>query len=233
MALRRGVAAATLHCVAWTGEDDPGIYWAQQGTVDEQLADARRGHHDLDLHGKNLTLVPAAVRELTHLRRLHLYNNELTELPGWLGELTRLELLDAARNRIATVPENLWVSGIEVIRLHRNPLDVRAYVDAYVERFNAAVRADDFGPFVATLAPAAVLRFDGKPTGPFEGRDAILAAYREQPPTDTMRVLSADGDVYRGMQVRFAWHRGGSGTIRLGTQEAGRVLGIAVAFDPA
>jgi steroid delta-isomerase len=193
----------------------------------------RRGHEDLDLHGKNLTLVPPAVRELTHLRRLHLYNNELTELPGWLGELTRLELLDAARNRITTVPEDLWASGIDVIRLHGNPLDVRAYVDAYVERFNAAVRADDFGPFVATLAPGAVLRFEGTPIGPFEGRDAILAAYREQPPTDTMRVLSAEGDVYRGLQVRFAWHRGGSGTMRLGTQEAGRVDRIAVAFGSA
>jgi len=219
--------------VASTGEDDLGIHWAQQGTVDEQVADARRGHGDLDLHGKNLILVPPAVRELTHLRRLHLYHNELTELPGWLGELTQLELLDVARNRITTVPEELWESGIDVIRLHRNPLDVRAYVDAYVERFNAAVRAGDFGPFVATLARDAVLDFEGGPMGPFEGREAILAAYRERPPTGTMRVLSAEGDVYRGMRVRFAWHRGGSGTMRLGTQEAGRILRIAVSFDPA
>jgi Leucine-rich repeat (LRR) protein len=219
--------------VAWTGEDDQGNYWAQPGTVDEQLAGARRGHDDLDLHGQNLTRVPSAVRELTHLHRLHLYQNELTELPGWLGELTRLELLDAAGNRITTVPERLWASGIDVIRLHDNPLDVRAYVDAYSERFNAAVRTGDFGPFVATLAPGAVLHFDDRPIGPFEGRDAILAAYREQPPTDTLRVLSAEGDVFRGMRVRIAWHRGGGGTMRLGTQSAGRVVRIAVSFDPA
>ena len=219
--------------MAWTGEDDLGNYWAQPGTVDEQLAGVRHGHADLDLHGKSLTRVPPAVRELTHLCQLHLYNNELTELPGWLGELTRLELLDAAGNRITTVPEKLWASGIDVIRLYDNPLDVRAYADAYVKRFNAAVRADDFGPFVATLAPGAVLSFEDRPIGPFEGRDAILAAYREQPPTDTMRVLSAEGDVFRGMLVRFAWRGGGSGTMRLGTRDAGRVVRITVSFDPA
>ena len=219
--------------MAWNGEDDLGAHRAQPGTVDEQLADAGRGNGDLDLHGKNLIMVPPAVRTLTHLQRLHLYNNELTGLPGWLGELARLELLDVARNRITTVPEELWVSGIDVIRLHGNPLDVRAYVDAYTERFNAAVRTGDFGLFVATLAPDAVLHFEDKPIGPFEGRDAILAAYRELPPTDTMGVLSAEGDVCRGMHVRVAWHGGGSGTMKLGTQEGGRVCRIAVSFDPA
>jgi hypothetical protein len=201
--------------------------------VDEQLAGARRGNDDLDLHGKSLMVVPSSVRELTHLRRLHLYQNELTELPGWLGELDRLELLDAADNRITTVPEELWLSRIGVIRLYGNPLDVGAYVDAYIERFNSAVRTGDFGGFVAALAPDAVLRFEGMPIGPFERRAAILAAYRERPPTDTMRVLSAEGDVYRGMRVRFAWHAGGSGTMRLGTQDAGRAARIAVSFDPA
>jgi steroid delta-isomerase len=219
--------------VAWTEEDDLGIYRARQETVDEQLAAARRGHNELDLHGKSLVLVPAAVHELTHLRRLHLYGNELTELPGWLGELARLELLDAADNRIAAVPEELWVSGIDVIRLPGNPLDVGAYVDAYVERFNAGVRTGDFGVFVAALAPGAVLRFEGMPIGPFEGRDAILAAYRERPPTDTMSVLSIEGDVHRGMDVRFAWHAGGTGTMKLGTERAGRISRIAVSFDPA
>ncbi len=222
--------------MAWTGEDDQGAYWesiTRQRTVDEQLAYARQGD-ELDLHGQNLTRVPPAVRALCHLRKLYLYNNELTVLPRWLGELTRLELLDASGNRITTVPREVWaMPALDVIRLHDNPLDVPAYVDAYVERFNAAVRGRDFGPFVATLARGAVLRFEGMPIGPFQGRDEILAAYREQPPTDTMRVLSAKGDALRGMHVRFAWRRGGTGTMRLGTESAGRVSRIAVSFDPA
>jgi hypothetical protein len=223
--------------VAWTGDDDQGVYWesmARPRTVAEQLTDARRGDDKLDLHGQNLTRVPPAVRGLSHLRELYLYNNELTVLPRWLAELTRLELLDADKNRITAVPEEVWaMPRLDVIRLHENPLDVRAYVDGYVRRFNAAVRAGDFGPFVSTLAPGAVLRFEGTPLGRFQGREAILAAYREQPPTGTMRVLSVEGDAFRGMRVRFARHRGGTGAMSLGTDSAGRVSRIAVSLDPA
>lgn len=222
--------------MAWTGEDDQGAYWesiTQRRTVNEQLGGARRGDDELDLHGQGLARVPPAVRTMTHLRRLHLYLNELTGLPRWLGELTRLELLDATDNRITKVPEEVWaMSGLDVIRLNDNPLDVRAYVEAYVKRFNAAVRTNDYGPFVATLDPSAVLIFEDMPIGPFQGRDAILAAYREQPPTDTIRVLSVEGDVFRGMHVRLAWRRGGTGAMRLGTERAGRVSRIAVSFDP-
>jgi steroid delta-isomerase len=210
--------------------DELGRYWAQQGTVEEQIADARRGHDDLDLSRKSMPEVPPAVRALTHLRRLHLYNNELTELPVWLSELSRLELLDVSRNRITAVPEELWASEIGVLRLWDNPLDVRAYVDAYVGRFNAAVRSGDYGPFVATLDGGAVLRFTNVPVGPFEGRPAILAAYREQPPTDTMSVVSVEGDAKVGMVVRFAWDGGGTGTMGLRTQDWGRVRQIEVSF---
>ena len=56
--------------------------------------------------------------------------------------------------------------------------------EAHVERFNAGVRSGDFGPMVAGFSDDARLVFEGIPVGPFEGRDAIDAAYREQPPDD-------------------------------------------------
>jgi steroid Delta-isomerase len=60
---------------------------------------------------------------------------------------------------------------------------------AHVERFNAGVRRGDFTEMVAFLAPDARMDFVGAPAGPFVGRDAIAAAYREQPPTDEIVLL--------------------------------------------
>lgn len=74
----------------------------------------------------------------------------------------------------------------------------------HIERFNAAVRSGDWESFVATLAPDAVSRFDGVPAEPYVGREAIAAAYAENPPTDTMavRAVETSGDAEI---VRFAW----------------------------
>jgi Leucine-rich repeat (LRR) protein len=186
------------------------------------------GADDLDLHGQSLTEVPVAVREMTRLRRLHLSDNELATLPAWLGELTRLQLVDAARNRITRVPEPVWMSPIDVLRLHENPLDPRAYVDQYVERFNAAVTTGDYVPFTRALAAGAVMTIESFRV---EGCDAILSAYREQPPTDTLEVVSVEGAVAAGLHVPFAWHNGGTGVMTLATDQGGRVSSIQVTFD--
>jgi len=96
--------------------------------------------------------------------------------------------------------------------------------------FNAAVQRNDWTDFLATFTPDAVMSFEGIPVGPFAGRDAIAAAYAEQPPDDTMTCLSddrnGDDDV-----VRFAWDAGGSGTMRV-TWRDGKVATLNIAFDP-
>jgi ketosteroid isomerase-like protein len=61
----------------------------------------------------------------------------------------------------------------------------------HVERFNAAVRSGDFGPMLEHFTDDAELVFEGVPVGPFQGKDAIAAAYREQPPDDEIDVLEA------------------------------------------
>jgi steroid Delta-isomerase len=83
-------------------------------------------------------------------------------------------------------------------------------VRGHLERFNAAVRSGDFGPFVETFAPDAVMRFIGAPAGPYRGRNEIAEAYAERPPTDTMtlRAVETDGDTD---VVRFVWTAGGTG----------------------
>jgi hypothetical protein len=74
----------------------------------------------------------------------------------------------------------------------------------HVERFNAGVRTGDWGPMLEGFEDAAEMEFRGIPVGPFVGKEAIAAAYREQPPDDEMRVLEereADGRV----EARYAW----------------------------
>lgn len=63
-------------------------------------------------------------------------------------------------------------------------MDLREAVYAHAERFNDAVRSQDFTPFAETFAETAVMHFDGVPVGPFKGRSAVLKAYQAQPPDD-------------------------------------------------
>ena len=79
-------------------------------------------------------------------------------------------------------------------------------LEEHVERFNHGVRSGDFTPMVAAFAEDGELHFDGVPVGPFVGRDAIDAAYGEQPPDDEIEILGSeerDGVVV----ARYAWRR--------------------------
>jgi steroid Delta-isomerase len=72
-------------------------------------------------------------------------------------------------------------------------------LEDHVERFNEGVRTGDFSRMVSAFADEAELVFEGIPVGPFSGRDAIAAAYAEQPPDDEIVLLDADGN--------YAWAR--------------------------
>src|SRR5689334_10516666 len=87
-------------------------------------------------------------------------------------------------------------------------------VDAHVDAFNRALRTSHWDGFAARFAPDARMEFVGVPVGPFEGRNEIAAAYRANPPDDTMTVLAVEADGAVDV-VRFAWSRGGGGTMRL------------------
>ena len=79
-------------------------------------------------------------------------------------------------------------------------------LEEHVERFNQGVRSGDFTPMVAAFTEDAELHFEGVPAGPYVGRDAIKAAYREQPPDDEIEILGSeerDGVVV----ARYAWLR--------------------------
>jgi drug/metabolite transporter (DMT)-like permease len=77
-------------------------------------------------------------------------------------------------------------------------------LDEHIERFNAGVRTGDWEPMVGGFTEDAEMEFRGVPVGPFVGRDAIAAAYREQPPDDELRVLEQRQGEGR-IEARYAW----------------------------
>ncbi|TCC28491.1 nuclear transport factor 2 family protein [Kribbella sindirgiensis] len=96
----------------------------------------------------------------------------------------------------------------------------------HVAAFNLAVTSGAWEAFADRFAPDATMRFVGVPAGPFEGRTAIAAAYRENPPGETMTLIE-DGDE----RARFRWSGGGTGTMELRWAPDGAVQTLTVSFD--
>jgi ketosteroid isomerase-like protein len=111
--------------------------------------------------------------------------------------------------------------------------DPIAFAARHVETFNASVRRGDFTPLVELFAEDASLEFVGVPVGPFEGRDAIAAAYAAQPPSDTMIVLAVRVEDDGTVVEPFSWSADAgarSGEMRLVT-DGERIRRLVVAFD--
>jgi hypothetical protein len=96
--------------------------------------------------------------------------------------------------------------------------------------FNESVRSGDWAPFIATFTPDANLEFINAPVGPFHGREAIAVAYASQPPDDTMAIRSVHPLGADTARVRFAWDRGGSGTMTACWRD-GQVAELVIEFD--
>jgi steroid Delta-isomerase len=103
----------------------------------------------------------------------------------------------------------------------------------HVERFNAGIALGDFGPMLEFFTDDAEMVFEGVPVGPFRGRDAIAAAYREQPPDDQLNVLEASEPEAGQVVARYAWAAEPatpSGELRL-THHDGQISRLVVTFD--
>jgi steroid delta-isomerase len=102
----------------------------------------------------------------------------------------------------------------------------------HVDRFNRAVRSGDWDEMTSHFADDAELRFEGIPAGPFEGRETITAAYRDQPPDDEVRILDAE-QVGDETIAGYAWAADPerrAGEMRL-TERDGRIARLVVTFD--
>ena len=103
----------------------------------------------------------------------------------------------------------------------------------HVERFNAAVRSGDWVPMLENFADAAEMEFRGIPVGPFVGKEAIAAAYREQPPDDELRILEQRERAGR-VEARYAWLAEpdvAAGEMFLTAGDDGLIRELIVTFD--
>jgi steroid delta-isomerase len=106
----------------------------------------------------------------------------------------------------------------------------RELMERHVRAFNAAARDGDWEPMLARFDDDAELHFENAPVGPFVGRDAIRAAYAEQPPGDTIQLLGIQENDEHHVAAAFAWSKGGTGRMLL-EHERGAIRRLTVVFD--
>jgi steroid delta-isomerase len=85
---------------------------------------------------------------------------------------------------------------------------------------------------LAQFAEDAELRFEGVPAGPFVGRDAIAAAYAENPPDDEIDVLDLDIDDDTAT-AEYGWRneRGRRAGRMILTLRGGKIQRLVVTFE--
>ena len=89
--------------------------------------------------------------------------------------------------------------------MQRASVSAVSLLEEHVRRFNEGIRTGDFGPMIDGFTEDAELRFEGVPAGPFAGRDAIAAAYRDQPPDDEVEILGVEERDDGVVAARYAW----------------------------
>jgi RimJ/RimL family protein N-acetyltransferase len=148
------------------------------------------------------------------------------ERAGFVHEGTR---------RQAYLRHGEWVDGVLFGLVREDlgePMTGLELLHAHVAAFNEGVRSGDFGPMLARFAADAELVFEGVPVGPFRGRDAIAAAYRERPPDDEVRILDADERADGLVVARYAWTKEpdtAAGEMRL-SRDSETITSLVVTF---
>jgi steroid delta-isomerase len=105
-------------------------------------------------------------------------------------------------------------------------------LNRHIELFNAAVRTGDFEPMMDGFTDDAELVFEGVPAGPYRGREAISAAYRDRPPDDEVEILEAS-EQHDGLVVaRYRWRdpTAPAGRMLL-TARGGKIARLVVTFE--
>jgi RimJ/RimL family protein N-acetyltransferase len=120
-----------------------------------------------------------------------------------------------------------WVDAV-LFGLVRDDRLIHDYVFAH----NECVRSGDWEPIRDWFTEDAELVFEGVPVGPFEGCEAIMAAYRERPPDDEVVIFGVDeqeGEIV----ARYGWLREPetqAGRMFVTPQE-GKIRRLVVSFE--
>ena len=119
--------------------------------------------------------------------------------------------------------------------LVRDDLDVPAAVGLlhdYVMVHNDCVRTGDWKPLAEWFTEDAELAFEGVPVGPFNGRQAIAAAYDAQPPDDEV-VIFGTGENAGQIVAGYGWLKepGKQAGRMLVTPRDGKIQKLIVTFE--
>jgi threonine aldolase len=110
-----------------------------------------------------------------------------------LSGVRETDRADVQRAELTVGASTLAFESAEVAALYAGVVERaaggRCVLRGHVERHNAGVRSGDFAPMLAWFAEDAQFVFEAIPVGPFLGRDAIAAAFRERPPDDEVDLL--------------------------------------------
>jgi len=127
-----------------------------------------------------------------------------------------------------------WVDSA-LFALVRDDLDVPASIGLlhdYVMVHNECVRTGDWQPLAEWFTEDAQLAFEGVPVGPFDGREAIAAAYDAQPPDDEVVIFGTE-ESSDGVVARYGWLRepGKQAGRIIVTQRDGKIEKLTVTFE--
>ncbi|MDX6277167.1 MAG: steroid Delta-isomerase [Nocardioidaceae bacterium] len=104
-------------------------------------------------------------------------------------------------------------------------------VDDHIRVFNAAVLSHDWSSFVERFTDDAAVEFVGVPAGPYVGRNAISAAYQQNPPDDTIERAGAPTVEAAELVVPYRWvTSGATGTMRF-TERDQKIGRLVITFD--
>ena len=127
-----------------------------------------------------------------------------------------------------------WMDGV-LYALIRDDLEVPeaiALLHDYVVVHNECVRTGDWKPLAKWFTEDAQLAFEGVPVGPFNGREAIAAAYDSRPPDDEVLIFGTEesGDE---VVARYGWLRepGKQAGRMLATPRDGKIAKLIVTFE--
>ena len=107
-----------------------------------------------------------------------------------------------------------------------------ALLERHGRLFNEGIWTGDWGPMLEHFTDDAELVFRGVPIGPFRGREAIAAAYRERPPDDEIRISKPRREGHE-LVMDYAWNaepRLRAGEMRFTLAPDGRIARLVVTF---
>jgi len=146
----------------------------------------------------------------------------------------RVGFLREGLRRQAYWRHGTWADGA-LFALVRDDLEVPAAVGLlhdYVMVHNECVRTGDWQPLAEWFTEGAQLAFQGVPVGPFDGREAIAAAYDAQPPDDEVVIFGTEenGDE---VVARYGWlcEPGKQAGRMLVTPRDGKIEKLIVTFE--